>query len=101
GSGRCVSRIDAGATTGGGQRADVMSAPVFFRALIAVNVRMARRHVIALREKSWLMLSVIVTFVLCYWIASYLLFHFGFAYLTTKVPGLGALLVDRMLYLFF
>lgn len=78
-----------------------MSAPGFFRVLIAVNVRMARRHVIALREKSLLMLSVIVTFVLCYWIASFLLFHFGFGYLTTRVPALGVLLVDRMLYLFF
>jgi ABC-2 type transport system permease protein len=72
----------------------------FFQLLIEANGRMARRRVAALREQSWLMVGVIATFVIGYWAASYLLFHFGFHWLS-RVPGLGTLIVDRMLYLFF
>ncbi len=77
-----------------------MSASGFFRLLLDVNLRMGRRRVAALRQQSWLMIGVILAFVLGYWVASYLLFHFGFDYLS-RVPGLGQLIVDRMLYLFF
>jgi ABC-2 type transport system permease protein len=77
-----------------------MSTTGFFQLLLETSLRMARRRVAALRDQSWLMIGVILAFVLGYWVASYLLFHFGFHYLA-RVPGLGQLIVDRMLYLFF
>ena len=72
----------------------------FFRLLAWVNVRVMRRHILALREKSFLMVSVITLFVIGYWLAGYTVFFMGFRRLG-EVPGLQAILVDRMLYLFF
>jgi ABC-2 type transport system permease protein len=77
-----------------------MSAVAFFRLLTGVNARIMRRHVLALREKSFLMVSVITLFVIGYWAAGYAVFRFGFGQLE-EVPGLQAILLDRMLYLFF
>lgn len=77
-----------------------MNALSFFRLLALVNARSASRRITALRGQSRLMVSVVVLFVAGYWISSYCLFQWGFAYLV-KVPGLGGLLMDRMLYLFF
>ena len=78
----------------------MMNATSFFRLVLVANGRMARRRIAGLREQSWLMVGVILSFVVGYWAASYLLFHFGFNYLA-RVPGLGMMLADRMLYLFF
>ena len=72
----------------------------FFRLLLDVNARTGRRRLAALREQSWLMVSVIALFVLGYWVSGYCLFSLGFKHLA-GFPGLGVLLVDRMLYLFF
>jgi ABC-2 type transport system permease protein len=72
----------------------------FFRLLLDVNARTARRRIAALREQSWLMVSVIALFVLGYWVSGYFLFSLGFKHLAS-FPGLGVMLVDRMLYLFF
>src|SRR5436309_3096392 len=77
-----------------------MNTTGFFRLLLEANARMARRRFTALREQSWLMLGVIATFVLGYWVSSFLLFHFGFEYLS-KIVGIGPMLIDRLLYLFF
>src|SRR2546426_3280570 len=77
-----------------------MNSTRFFRLLLDANVRMARRRFTALREQSWLMLGVIGTFVLGYWVSSFLLFHFGFGYLS-KIVWAGPMLIDRLLYLFF
>ena len=77
-----------------------MSGLRFFRLLAEVNVRIMRRNVLALREKSWLMVSVITLFVLGYWVAGYSVFYMGFVRLA-QVPGLQAIVLDRMLYLFF
>jgi ABC-2 type transport system permease protein len=77
-----------------------MSAIRFFRLLIEINVRMARRRVLALREKSFLMVSVVTLFVIGYWVAGYWIFRLGFTRLAS-VPGLQTLLLDQMLYLFF
>jgi ABC-2 type transport system permease protein len=71
-----------------------------FRTLTAMNLRMLRRKILLLREQSWLMIAVIASFVIGYWGASYLLFHNGFRFLA-NLPGVGALVVERMLYLFF
>ncbi|HUK83899.1 MAG TPA: hypothetical protein VLZ12_14855, partial [Verrucomicrobiae bacterium] len=72
----------------------------FFRLLLDVNTRAARRRIAALRQQSLLMVSVIALFVLGYWVSGYFLFSLGFKHLA-GFPGLGVLLVDRMLYLFF
>ena len=77
-----------------------MSAITFFRLLTEVNARILRRHVLALREKSFLMVSVITLFVVGYWVAGYAVFRLGFMQLA-EVPGLQVILLDRMLYLFF
>lgn len=77
-----------------------MNAVTFFRLLVEVNARMARRHVLSLREKSFLMVSVVTLFVIGYWVAGYWIFRLGFMRLA-EVPGLQTILLDRMLYLFF
>ena len=77
-----------------------MNALTFFRLLVGVNMRIMRRNVLALREKSWLMLSVITLFVVGYWFAGYAIFHMGFLRLA-DIPGLQVIVLDRMLYLFF
>ena len=56
-----------------------MSAVTFFRLLSGVNARIMRRQVLALREKSYLMVSVITLFVIGYWVAGYAVFRVGFA----------------------
>lgn len=77
-----------------------MSALSFFRLLAGVNIRIARRNILALRQKSYLMLSVITLFVVGYWFAGYSVFYMGFGRLVA-VPGLQVIVLDRMLYLFF
>ena len=77
-----------------------MSGLSFFRLLAEVNVRIMRRNLLALRDKSYLMVSVITLFVLGYWIAGYSVFYMGFVRLA-QVPGLQIIVLDRMLYLFF
>ncbi len=77
-----------------------MSTTKFFRLLIGVYASMARRRLGAVRKRSRLMMAVIGMFVLGYWVCGYLLFRGGFAFLT-KFPGLGGLLMDRMMYVFF
>ena len=77
-----------------------MSGLTFFRLLASVNVRIMRRNILALREKSRLMVSVIALFVVGYWFAGYSIFHMGFLRLA-EVPVLQVIVLDRMLYLFF
>jgi ABC-2 type transport system permease protein len=77
-----------------------MSGLTFFRLLASVNVRIMRRNILALREKSRLMVSVIALFVVGYWFAGYAIFHMGFLRLA-EVPVIQVIVLDRMLYLFF
>lgn len=77
-----------------------MSAFAFFSLLARVNAQAVGRRVGSLRQQSRLMVTVIALFVACYWVAGYALFFKGFEFLST-VAGLGAVLLDRMLYLFF
>ncbi|NQU09387.1 hypothetical protein HQ590_01235 [bacterium] len=77
-----------------------MSAPGFFQLLLAMNGQLAVRRLSALRQQSRLLTAVILVFVLGYWVAGYVLFRAGFWQLA-RFPGLGGLLIDRMLYLFF
>jgi ABC-2 type transport system permease protein len=77
-----------------------MNALKFFRLLIELNLRIVRRNILTLREKSLLMVSVITLFVIGYWFAAYAIFYMGFRHLA-EVPGLQVIVLDRMLYLFF
>ncbi|MGD0061133.1 MAG: hypothetical protein ABSD58_17110 [Verrucomicrobiia bacterium] len=77
-----------------------MNALKFFRLLIELNLRIVRRNILTLREKSLLMVSVITLFVIGYWFAAYSIFYMGFRHLA-EVPGLQVIVLDRMLYLFF
>jgi ABC-2 type transport system permease protein len=77
-----------------------MNALRFFRLLIELNLRIVRRNILTLREKSLLMVSVITLFVIGYWFAAYAIFYMGFRHLA-EVPGLQVIVLDRMLYLFF
>ena len=77
-----------------------MNALSFFRLLVEANTRMSRRRIASLRQQSWLMVAVIALFVLGYWIAGYEVFRYGFSYLA-GIRELGALLLNRMMYLFF
>lgn len=77
-----------------------MNALGFFRLMIDINTAMVRRRIESVRQQSRLMVAVILVFVVGYWVVGYLLFRAGFGHLT-KFPGLGGLLMDRMLYLFF
>ncbi len=77
-----------------------MSALNFFRLLFGLNLRILRRNVLELRQKSLLMVSVITVFVAGYWFAGYAIFYMGFRHLA-DVPGFQAIVLDRMLYLFF
>src|SRR5580700_4634132 len=77
-----------------------MNGLMFFRLLAGVNARIIRRNILALREKSFLMVSVITLFVAGYWFAGYAVFYMGFHHLAV-LPGLQEAVLNRMLYLFF
>jgi len=77
-----------------------MDTLMLFRLLLDVNARAARRRIASLRQQSLLMVSVIALFIVGYSISGYFLFSLGFKHLAS-IPGLGVLLADRMLYLFF
>ncbi|HTS19171.1 MAG TPA: hypothetical protein VMP11_16465 [Verrucomicrobiae bacterium] len=77
-----------------------MNGTSFFRLVFRLNLLMVRRNILELREKSWLMVSVITAFIVGYWVAGYAVFYMGFRHLA-EVPGLQVIVLDRMLYLFF
>ncbi len=77
-----------------------MNTRTFFRLLMEANGHMVRRRVASLRQESSLMVGVIALFVLGYWVTAYIVFHMGFVKLE-NLYGLGLVLMDRMLYLFF
>lgn len=61
----------------------------------------ARRHAAETARRSRLMTGVIGGFVVAYWVGFTWLFCEGLGFLAGSVPGLGDLLVARMLYLLF
>lgn len=72
----------------------------FYQLMMAVNLRILRRRIEAMRRQSRLMLTVLGTFILGYWVVGYVLFREGFDFLG-RFPGMGNMLIDRMLYMFF
>jgi ABC-2 type transport system permease protein len=78
-----------------------MNAIDFFPLFLKANLRMTQRRISQLRQQSMLMMAVILLFVTGYWVGAYCLVHWGLGVLVHEFAGLGVLLVDRMLYLFF
>jgi ABC-2 type transport system permease protein len=58
------------------------------------------RRLNSLREQSWLLLALVTVFLAGYAVLSFSLFHFGLRFLG-HFPGLGGLLVERLIFLLF
>jgi len=71
-----------------------------FRLLLQVNALALGRKVLSLREKSRLWVGVIGLFLVGYAVMAYALFFQGLRFLS-RFPGLGGLLVERLLFLLF
>jgi len=71
-----------------------------FLLLLQVNARSMARKALSLREKSRLWVAVIGIFLVGYAVMAYGLFFQGLRFLS-RFPGLGGLLVERMLFLLF
>ena len=71
-----------------------------FRLLLQVNALSLGRKVLALRQKSRLWVAVIGLFLVGYAAMAYGLFFQGLKFLS-RFPGLGGLLVERLLFLLF
>lgn len=72
-----------------------------FRLLLAAWWTQARRHALETVRRSRLMSGVIGGFVVGYWVGFTWLFYEGLRFLTASIPGLGDLLVARMMYVLF
>ncbi|HUS37204.1 MAG TPA: hypothetical protein VM680_17800, partial [Verrucomicrobiae bacterium] len=70
------------------------------RLLIMANLRQAWRRVLSTREQNRLLTAVIMVFVVGYFVLAFWLFYRGMRFVET-FPGLGGLLVERLLYLLF
>src|SRR5438309_7912325 len=69
--------------------------------LLRVNALQAWRRVIAIRERSRLLSSLIGFFIVGYVALAFWLFRSGLEFVITHFPGLGSLLVERLLFLLF
>lgn len=74
--------------------------PSPFWLLVRVNALTAWRRLMALRHQSRLLVLVIGVFLAGYAAAAYSLFHVGLRFIG-RFPGLGSLLVERLLFLLF
>jgi len=75
------------------------SAP--FALLLRVNALQAWRRVKAIRERSRLLSSLVGLFVVGYAALAFWLFRIGLEFVITHFPGLGSLLVERLMFLLF
>ncbi len=71
-----------------------------FALLARVNGLQIWRRLMAIRQQSRLLTGLIGLFIFGYWWLSYLLFHKALKF-AGAFPGLGTLLVERMIYLLF
>ncbi len=71
-----------------------------FRLLLQVNGLSMLRKALAIRQRSRLWAGVIGVFLVGYAVMAYLLFFQGLSFLN-RFPGLGGLLVERLLFLLF
>lgn len=70
------------------------------RLLMLMNIRQAWRRMLSTGEQNRLLTAVIVLFVGGYFLLAFWLFYRGMRFVET-FPGLGGLLVERLLYLLF
>lgn len=68
--------------------------------LIGTAIRSMWRRVLSLRDQSWLLLSLITVFLSGYAVLAFALFYGGLRFIG-RFPGLGGLLVERLLFLLF
>lgn len=68
--------------------------------IVRVNLVSTGRRLLALRHQSRLLVSVISCFLVGYLFLSFQLFHVGLRFIG-RFPGLGSLLVERLIFLLF
>src|ERR1043166_5676125 len=76
------------------------AAPGALRLLMVTNMRQAWRRLLSAGEQNRLLTAVIFLFVGGYFVLAFWLFYRGMRFVET-FPGLGGLLVERLLYLLF
>ena len=81
-------------------RANPRTAPDLLPLLLGVNLRQAWRRLLSLRRQSRLLTAVILGFLGGYATLAFTLFYKGLKFLNT-FPGLGAVLVERMIFILF
>src|SRR5882672_11508262 len=69
--------------------------------LVRVNALQFWRRVKAIREQSRLLSSLIGLFIVGYVVLAFCLFRLGLAFVITHFPGLGTMLVERLMFLMF
>ena len=74
--------------------------PSPLRLLVGVATLSLWRRLVALREQSWLLLALIGAFLAGYAALAFTLFYGGLRFIS-RFPGLGGLLVERLLFLLF
>src|SRR5947209_12325608 len=72
-----------------------------FALLFHVNALQAWRRIKGIREQSRLLSSLIGFFIVGYVTLAFWMFRFGLEFVITHFPGLGSLLVERLLFLLF
>ncbi len=70
------------------------------RLIIRVNALGAWRRWMALKDQSWMLLVLVLLFLSGYVLLAFSMFQFGLRFLQ-RFPGLGGLLVERLLFLLF
>jgi ABC-2 type transport system permease protein len=75
-------------------------APAPLRLLVGVNLRQLWRRLWALRQQSRLLTSVIFLFIFSYLGLAFWLFYEGLRFVA-RFPGLGTMLMERLLFLLF
>ena len=68
--------------------------------LLRVNMLSAWRKLKGVRQQSALLTTIISLFIGSYLVVAFWLFHVGLRFIA-KFPGLGTLLMERLLYLLF
>jgi ABC-2 type transport system permease protein len=67
---------------------------------VQVNALQSWRRVLSLRDQSWLLTGVILSFLIGYLVLSFGLFYHALEFVA-KFPGLGAVLTERLMYVLF
>src|SRR6058998_2359950 len=76
------------------------SAPGALGLLVRVHVQTAWRRLKALRHQSRLLTAVILAFISSYLVLAFWLFYIGLKFIA-QFPGLGTVLMERLLFLLF